>query len=114
MNYIIENWYIIVGILALIISLGLVVYKFLGLPTKEQIKKIKEVLLYWVIEAESEFGSKTGLVKLRYVYDLFVARFPMVAKLVSFETFSSWVDEALDKMKELLHINEAINDLVTK
>lgn len=114
MNFIIENWYIILGILAILIVGGIAVYKFLGLPTKEQIHKIKKLLLYWVIEAETIYGSETGILKLRYVYGIFIAKFPLVAKLVSFDVFSFWVDEALDEMRKLLEENDAVYNLVIK
>ena len=108
MNY----WYVIVGIIAVLVMIGIAVYKFAGLPTKSQIKKIKEWLLYAVTKAETELGEKTGQLKLHTVYDLFISKFPVAAKLVSFETFSSWVDEALDEMKKMLENNKKIEELV--
>ena len=113
MNFIIDNWYIILGIIAVLVIAGYSVYKFLGLPTKSQIAKIKEWLLYAVVLAEKELGSGTGEIKLRYVYDLFVAKFPTVAKVVSFETFSVWVDVALEKMETILKNNESVLNLVS-
>lgn len=113
MSFLIDNWYVIMGILALLIFAGYLVYKFAGLPTKEQLDRIKELLLYWVTEAEKELGSGTGELKLRYVYNLFVNKFPVTAKIISFDLFSDWVDEALEEMRELLSTNKAINNLVT-
>jgi amino acid permease len=114
MNLLIENWYILIAIAALLITVGLVIYKFLGLPTKEQITKIKALLLLWVTEAESKLGSGTGQIKLRYVYDLFTAKFPVTAKLISFELFSLWVDEALKEMELLLKENTNVAALVKR
>jgi len=108
MNFIIENWYIILGILAVLAVAGYAIYKFAGLPTKEQIAKIKQYLLYAVIEAEKELGNKTGKAKLLFAYDLMISKFPVVAKLISFETFSKWIDEALVEMEKLLKENEAL------
>ena len=59
-------------------------------------------------------GGGTGAVKLRYVYDLFIARFPAVARVVSFETFSTWVDEALDIMEDMIAENKSLAKYVTK
>lgn len=112
MEWLLENWYVIIGILAVLFVFGLGVYKFAGLPTTEQIFKIKKMLLYWVTLAEKELGSGTGELKLRYVYDLFLIKFPLTAKLVSFESFSFWVDDALAEMKKLLENNNAINKFV--
>ena len=108
MNY----WYVIVGIIAVLIVAGFAVYKFAGLPTKSQVAKIKEWLLFAVTKAEQELGEKAGQLKLRTVYDLFVSKFPTTAKLVSFETFSVWVDEALVEMKKMLENNKQIETIV--
>lgn len=112
MNYIIENWALILGLGALLIAGGVAIKHYFDLPSKDQIAKIKEWLLYAVTEAEAQMGSGTGQLKLRLVYDLFVGRYPIVAKVISFELFSKWVDEALDKMQEMLDENPAIAALV--
>lgn len=109
MNFIIENWYIIVAMLAVAATVGFMLRHFLDLPTKEQIKAVKAWLLGAVSEAERELGSGTGQLKLRRVYDAFVERFPWLAKVIPFTTFSIWVDAALDEMRELLAQNEAVS-----
>lgn len=106
LNFFIENWYFIVTAIVMVVMAGVICWNFFKLPTKEQIAKIKEWLLYAVTEAEKELGGGTGQLKLRQVYDLFVQRFPAVAAVISFDTFSGWVDEALEQMRELLAKNE--------
>lgn len=101
-----ENWYLALTAVVMVVMAVVLVSSFVKLPTKEQIAKIKEWLLYAVTEAEKELGGGTGQLKLRQVYDLFVQRFPAVAAVVSFDTFSLWVDEALEQMRELLAKNE--------
>jgi hypothetical protein len=114
MDWIINNWYmIIVGIIALIV-LGFGVYKFIKLPKVEKFRKIKEVLLYWVTLAEKEYGSGTGIIKLRFVYDKFTAKYRFISIFISFERFSKWVDDALDKMREVLEKNYAVYNIVNK
>jgi len=113
MNWIIENWFIILGVAAIIVAAVIAIRLFLGLPTKAQIAKIKEWMLWAVTQAEFELGSGTGMLKLRFVYDLFVGRFPLVARVVSFEMFSKWVDEALEEMKKMLAANDAIKAVIT-
>lgn len=113
MDFIINDWYIIVAALALITVGVVLAVKWLKQPNSKQVAKVKEWLLYAVTAAEKEFGSGTGQLKLRSVYDLFVGRFPWLAKIVSFETFSAWVDEALDKMEEWLK-DEAIAEYVAE
>lgn len=112
MKIVIENWAILILILlvAVITIRSLIV--FVNLPSQEQIQKVKECLLLWVVLAEKELGSKTGALKLRYCYELFTEKFPTLAGIVSFETFSSWVDEVLEQAKHLLATNENIKNFV--
>ena len=104
MNFLIENWYLLVGAFALI-NFGIwLIYGFLKLPTDKQTEKIKQWLVWACIEAEKALQSGTGQLKLRQVYDMFCAvpAFTWVAKLISFETFSDWVSDALVEVKEML------------
>ena len=106
LNFFIENWYFIVTAIVMVVMAGVICWNFFKLPAKEQMAKVKEWLLYAVTEAEKELGGGTGQLKLRQVYDLFVQRFPAVAAVISFDTFSLWVDEALEQMREMLAKNE--------
>lgn len=112
MGFFMENWYLFLAAIAVAGVIGLAIGKFWRLPTSEQREKVKEWLLWAVTQAEAELGSGTGQLKLRSVYDLFVQRFPAVAKAVSFDTFSLWVDGALDEMREMLKQNRAVQELV--
>lgn len=56
---------------------------------------IKSWLLSVIVNAEKVYGGKTGKVKLSYVYGLFIEKFPKLARVISFETFSAIVDEVL-------------------
>lgn len=87
-------------------------YVFLNMPTNVQIKQIQEWLLYAVARAEKELGSGTGQLKLRYVYDMFIARFPHLVKFIGFEAFSGLVDEALDIFREMLQQNKDVNKYI--
>ena len=114
MKYIIDNWYVILGLLALISCFVYAIVKFLGLPTRTQINKIKSWLLYAVIETEKELCSGTGKIKLSKVYDMFLTKFPMTAKFITFEKFSELVDNSLETMKQLLKENIDISLYVNK
>ena len=70
-----------------------------------QRNNLKEWLLYAVVEAEKGLGSKMGQMKLRQVYDEFIFAYPLLSKLISFNSFSKMVDNALMEMKELLSSN---------
>lgn len=89
------------------------VYVFVKMPSDKQLNKVREWLLYAVTKAEKELGGGTGQIKLRYVYDMFVARFAWLARVISFEAFSMMVDEALERMKKMLENNKAMQTLVS-
>lgn len=112
MEFIANNWYIIVLAAAAVAVVIYLIIKFFKLPRESQIKKIKEWLLFAVTEAEKELGSGTGQLKLRYVYDMFVTKFPYLVKFVSFEMFSHLVDEVLEKFKEMFKNNKAVQQYV--
>lgn len=108
MEFIANNWYIL---LLAVIAVAVIIYlvmKFFKLPRAEQIAKLKEWLLFAVTEAEKELGSGTGQLKLRYVYDKFVTKFPYLVQFIPFETFSKLVDEVLVKFREMFNTNKNI------
>lgn len=112
MDFIANNWYIIlIAVAAAAVAIYLVM-RFFKLPRASQIAKVKEWLLFAVTEAERELGSGTGQLKLRYVYDMFVSKFPYLVQFVSFEYFSELVDNVLDKFKEMFKTNNAVKQYV--
>lgn len=80
MKYIVENWFVIVGLIAVCAAGGYAVYVFVRMPSDKQLNKVREWLLYAVTKAEKELGGGTGQIKLRYVYDMFVARFEVLTE----------------------------------
>ena len=98
--------------LGIIVAIVLIAAVLIVLAIKQP-KKVKEWLLYAVTLAEKDLGGGTGKIKLRKVYDMFVEKYPVVSFLVSFETFSKWVDVALDKMNEMLKENQALKAYVS-
>ena len=112
MEFLVENWYVIVWAIAVTVIVGYGIYVFAKKPTSAQLEGIKEWLLWAVIEAEKELGSGTGQLKLRYVYNMFIERFGYLANVVTFDIVSMLVDEALDKMRSMLEQNKAVKDYV--
>jgi len=104
MEFLINNWCIIVALLAVVVLVAVLAFK--------QPAKVQEWLLWAVTGAEKELGGGTGKLKLRQVYDLFVTRFPWLATVISFKRFSSMVDKALVEMRKLLDSNSAVKALV--
>lgn len=102
-----------VGIwIVVLIAVVYSVIKFIRMPSEKQIEIIKECLLNWVVKAEAELGSGTGKVKLSEVYGQFCKSFPLLKSAVPFETFSAWVDEALDQMREMLATNPNLREVI--
>lgn len=112
MEFIMNYWYVFVGIIAVLIMGGFAIYKFVGLPTKEQLAKITEWLKYAVMLAEKELGGGVGSAKLRFVYDMFIVKFPVTAKLITFDQFSTLVDIALEWLNAQLESNKKIETFV--
>ena len=69
-------------------------------------------LIWAVSQAEKELGSGTGKLKLRCVYDLAIARFPILAKFIPFTLFSKLVDLALENMREMIQTNDKIAEAI--
>lgn len=108
LNWIVENWFLLVALAAGAgVGIG-AIYYFAGLPTGKQREKIMEWLIWACIEAERELQSGTGQLKLREVWNMFCAvpAFAVAAKLISFEAFSGWVTDALAVAKEMLVKND--------
>lgn len=97
MKWIIDNWSLLVVVIAVICYF---------IITGKQ--GIIQALIYMTGKAEKELGSKTGQLKLRLVYNMFVARYPVLSKIIPFKVFSKWVDEALDTLKGLMESNDNI------
>lgn len=112
LEWVINNKVVIISIIAIIILATIKVIRFSKLPKNEQFKKIKKCLLGWVIDAERELGGGTGKVKLSVVYSYFVQSFPIIKSFVSFETFSDWVDDALEEMRKMLEENKQLKTVV--
>ena len=111
-NFLIENWIIIVVAIAIIAVAIYCVYTFVKMPKSAQLSKLQEWLLWAVAEAEKQLGGGTGQLKLRYVYDMFIGRFPSLAKIISFEAFSLLVDKALEKFEHLLSTNKQVDEYI--
>lgn len=105
MKWIIDNWSLLVVLACMVVLAIVYVKKFVNMPTNEQLAKVREWLLYAVIQAEKELGAKTGQIKLRYVYDMFLSKFPALVSVITFEMFSQLVDQALEQMKHLMETN---------
>ena len=114
MNWLVDNWYLVVAGLVVLAFVIYCLYTFFGMPTEKQIAKVKEWLIWACIEAEKALQSGTGQLKLRQVYDAFcsVPAFTWIAKVVSFDLFSVWVSDALVEVKQMLINNKTLAEYV--
>lgn len=108
MVWISENWSFLVVVICAVGIGCLWVKKFANLPSDEQLNKVREWLLYAVIEAEKCYQSGTGALKLRATYNEFCQVFPSLVAVISFDMFSKLVDDALVEMKKILETNKDI------
>lgn len=106
------NAQIIVTLVIVAIALVCGIIWFVKLPKDKKIANIKEWLKFAVVDAEKELGSGTGQLKLRMVYNMAVKQFPFIVQLIPFDTFSGWVDEALDWMRDQLAENKVTQSYV--
>lgn len=111
-NFITENWFLIVFALVAIIFVTCSIIRFIHMPTAKQIENLMEWLKIAVVEAEKQFQSGTGQLKLRAVYESAVIAFPWIAKYMTFEKFSQLVDIALVWMREQIEQNEKIREYI--
>lgn len=112
LGFIMNNWLTIILSIAALAVFVVKVVQFVRAPSDKQIENLKEWLKLAVIEAEAALGSGTGQLKLRDVYDMAVEKFPWVGEFITFETFSTWVDEALEWMNNQLESNENVKAYV--
>lgn len=111
MTWITQNWYLIVALIACMVCIVTSVSVFIQMPRKKQIDNLKEWLKWAVVECEKQLGSKTGQAKLRMCYDMAIAKFSWLS-FISFDTFSEWVDEAVEWLNNQLDGNTNLKEYV--
>ena len=114
MKAVVENWAITVSVVVTVAIAALAIYQFFLLPTDKQKEKVKEWLVWACIEAEKALQSGTGQAKLRKVYNAFIAvrAFSWLAKIISFDTFSAYVSEALVEAKKMIINSRSLAEYV--
>lgn len=91
-------------ILAIVVILGVIGFL--------RTKTLGEWLKSAVVEAEKLFGSKTGELKLQYVYNEAIKQFPIIATFLPFSLFKKFVDSALDWMEKQIDENLKVKDYI--
>ena len=114
MTLLMEYWWLAIAILAILIIAFISLITYIKLPNSKKAKKVKEWLLFAVVQAEKELVSGSGQLKLRYVYNLALSKFPIFIKLIPFELFSSFVDGALQQLENLIEDSEGVKKYIEK
>ena len=114
MTLLMEYWWLAIAILAILTIAFMFLITYINLPNSKKATKVKEWLLFAVVQAEKELGSGTGQLKLRYVYNLALSKFPVFIKLIPFELFSSFVDGALQQLGNLIENSEGVKKYMEK
>ena len=105
----IQNYW---GFIPLIILLLVGIVRFINMPTEEQMEQVRKWLLWAVTQAEIKLGPGTHKLKLSLVYDMFVKRFPWLAKSITYDRFAKLVDRVLEDFNNMMATNAIVRDLV--
>lgn len=111
-EWIMNNWFNVVGILIIAAGAVFAGKKFMDKDKAQKIEAIREWLKYGVTVTERALGNGTGELKLRMLYSMLTQQFSYAAKLLTFEQFSTMVDEALLWMKKQLESNVNVSRLI--
>lgn len=77
------------------------------------VNEVNKILLYFVTQAEREFGGKTGKLKKAAVLAWIYERMPSMARLfISSNYFGILIDAAVEEMKKYLESNTQAADIV--
>lgn len=109
-EWIIENWFLIV---ALACVLGVVIKDikdYLFLPKIEREKKIKTFIYNLVEEAEHQItGTKQGKIRLKFVIDKFYKKCPFIFKLLLPKAkLITFIEENVKEMKQYIESSREI------
>ncbi len=114
LNFLINNWYLIIVAIAVVTIAGTFIVNFMQKSTEEKLQSVKEWAIYACAIAEATLGSGTGQLKMRETYDMFITRFPDLAKIISFETYKMTAEIALTEFKKMLETNPNVQELIIK
>lgn len=106
LDFILQNWDSILGALAIIIVAVLAV-------VKQEKAVIFKMLYALVTEAEKQYGSGTGELKLSSVIAQIYEKAPAAVKVIPVSTLQSWVEEALEMAKEKWAKNTNVATYIT-
>lgn len=111
LQFINNNWTIIIIIISLLIALYQKIKSFVSKSNKEKIeqakKQIKEICLKLVTDAEIDYENwnQAGSIKRAQVIQKIFTDYPILAKVTDQESLIKWIDDIINNaLKELRKI----------
>lgn len=115
LQFVNDNWTIIIVIIGLIITIITKVKDYLGKSKEEKIeiakKQIEQIMLKLVTEAEIDYNEwfKAGAIKRAQVIDEIFLKYPILSKTTNQDELIMWfdimIDESLETMKDIISKN---------
>ena len=112
METFLQNLPLICLFMAMAVCVICAAYMFATMPREKQIAALKEWLKWAVSIAEEDLGSGTGQLKLRQVYGMAIDKFPWLTRVLTFDQFDLYVQEALVWMEKQIETNPAFKALI--
>jgi hypothetical protein len=104
---------IMIMIIAIAISLALIVW-FWKLTNAEKRKVLEQIIFSLVLEAEKQFGVKTGEAKYAAVVRMFYSLMPkVITGFITPKLLGILIEEAVAEMKNYLEGNLVIQKIIT-
>lgn len=106
LQFINDNWTMIITILVLVAAIGKKIVDFLNNSEEEKIaiakEQIRETMLKLITEAEIDYQNfiKAGSVKRSQVISQIYERYPVLSKIADQEELVKWLDEVIDESLE--------------
>lgn len=111
LQFINDNWTVIVIIISLCVALYRKIKAFLQTSNDDKIKaakvQAKESMLKWITDAEVDYADwvKAGSIKRSQVIQKVFEMYPVLAKITNQEEIIAWIDDQINTaLKELRKI----------
>lgn len=105
LEFIGNYWYLIVTAAAMVVLAVTFIIDFIKKSPKERLESVKQWAVYACALAQAHLGSNTGQLKMKETYNMFLEKFPDLAKQISYETYKKTAEEALIEFKDMLKTN---------
>lgn len=112
LEFIGNYWYLIVTAAAMIVVAVTFIIDFVKKSPKERMESVKQWAVYACALAEAHLGSNTGQMKMKETYNMFLQKFPDLAKQISYDTYKETAESALVELKEMLKTNPYTQNVI--